>query len=156
MDINQEQLRELINELINFTDKKVSINEMTTKGCGDLKYKIYSNNKEEYNYNDFLIKGSIGHGNLSSDVGIAFLLGENKITNGIYIYLTYNYLKQEIYLKLGSSHQSKNVIDLEKKNIFNNRYRINYCKDFNYFEITESLIRLLDVFKKSLINLYNE
>ncbi|MGL5592863.1 hypothetical protein [Cetobacterium sp.] len=51
-------------------------------------------------------------------------------------------------MKLGSSHQSKNVIDLEKKNVFNNRYRINYCKDFNYFEITESLIRLLDVFKK--------
>lgn len=46
MDINQEQLRELINELINFTDKKVSINEMTTKGCGDLKYKIYSNKKK--------------------------------------------------------------------------------------------------------------
>ncbi|MGL5592862.1 hypothetical protein [Cetobacterium sp.] len=51
MDINQDQLRELIIELINFIDKKVSINEMTTKGCGDLKYKIYSNNKEDYNYN---------------------------------------------------------------------------------------------------------
>lgn len=152
MNINQEQLRELIIELIDFTDKKVLISEMTTKGCGDLKYKIYSNRKEKYYYGDYLIKGSIGHGNLSNDVGIAFLLGNNKITDGIYIYLTYNYLEQEIYVKLGSSHQCKDVIDLEKKELFNNKYRINYCKGFNYFEITNSLIKLLDIFKVTSIN----
>ncbi|MGL4988193.1 MAG: hypothetical protein ACRC5F_02990 [Cetobacterium sp.] len=149
MKINDEELKELISELIDFIDKKVLEKEKTTKGAGNLKYKVYTNSKNEYFYNEYLVKGSIGHGNLSSDVGIAFLLGNNKITNGIYIYLTYNYNKQEIYLTLGSSHQSSDVIDLEVKNLFNEKYAVNYCKKFNYFEIVSTVNRLLNIFKQN-------
>ncbi|MGL5356074.1 MAG: hypothetical protein ACRCZ0_07820 [Cetobacterium sp.] len=95
MKINDEELKELISELIDFTDKKVLEKEKTTKGAENLKYKVYTNSKNEYFYNEYLVKGSIGHGNL-----------------------------------------------------FNEKYAVNYCKKFNYFEIVNTVNRLLNIFKQ--------
>lgn len=151
MNLTQDELISLIEELIHFSDKKELSGEKTTKGAGELNYKIYFNSKSKYMYKNFIIKGSMGSGNLSSDVGIAFLKDNNRINSGVYIYMTYNYKNKTVYLSLGTSYENEAEYCLIKKTNFNEKYSHLFCKEFDYNKIINKLDILLDKFDMEIL-----
>lgn len=162
MEIKATELLEIIKELMKFADKKLENNEITTKGAKNLKYKIYGNAEPKYKYKDFFLKGYIGQGNLKvSDVGIAFLYEDNKISYGFYICFVYNYREKKIRLELGSSKEKISKLPKNKEDEFNNDHLQEfYRRDLDYskliIQIDEILKSFLEFHKVLILELSNK
>ena len=163
MEIKAAELIEIIKELIEFADKKLENNETTTKGAKNLKYKIYGHaERNKYKYKDFFLKGYIGQGNLKvSDVGIAFLYEDNKISYGFYICFVYNYREKKIRLELGSSKEKISKLPKNKEDEFNNEHLQEfYRRDLDYskliIEIDKMLKNFLEFHKILILELSNK
>ena len=104
-------------------------------------------------YKDFLIKGFVGFGNISKDiVGIAFLHGENKLNNGIYIWFEYNYIEEYASIRLGSSYQNASVLSDEDKANFNKEFetKLVILKN-NYSYLTQTINTALDKYLRTFV-----
>lgn len=153
--LTDNTLIEVIKELLNFINHKVETNERTTKGCGELKYPIYSNKnlKNEFIYKGFVVKGNVGKGSLSKEnVGIYFLKGNNKISNGTYIFLNYLYEeKKTISIRLGSSLINQTQLKDDDKKKFNDENEVKFYNtnaDLNFNEVISEIHRLLDKYNE--------